>query len=66
MSDDACSLGEAECVRETDAAILVELDSGDKKWLPKSIIHDDSEVWKEGQTGELVVDRWFAEKEKLV
>jgi hypothetical protein len=34
-------------------------------WIPKSVIHDDSEVYKEGAEGKLVVARWFAEKEGL-
>jgi hypothetical protein len=32
------------------------------EWFPKSQIHDDSEVWREGQEGELVVTEWFAEQ----
>lgn len=31
--------------------------------VPKSVIHDDSEVWKKGQEGKLVVQLWFAVKE---
>jgi hypothetical protein len=31
-------------------------------WIPKSAIHDDSEVWKEDQEGKLVIKDWFAEK----
>lgn len=63
---DPVSLGEGKAIRETDKAILVALESGEQKWLPKSQIHDDSEVWSEEQSGDVVVKRWFAEKEGLV
>ena len=61
-------------VKETEKAINVEATKGVFKqrdngyrsrfaWLPKSVIHDDSEIWEEGQEGKLVVPNWFAEKE---
>lgn len=51
-------------VMETQQAVLFELIEGDQVWVPKSVIHEDSEVWKEGQEpGELVVKHWFAKKE---
>ena len=46
---------------ETDKAILVEIDD-EKHWVPKSQIHDDSEVWKKGQSGTLIVSQWYAEQ----
>lgn len=62
-------VGSGRVVNETAKAIRVELDGrADKPWIPKSAIHDDSEVYggEDGQDGELVVERWFAEKEGLV
>ena len=60
------SLGDCRVVRETDKALLVELeDTGEELWVPRSLIHDDSEVWAEGQTGELVVAAWWAEQSGL-
>lgn len=54
----------AECVRTTDKAILVRADEFDEPvWIPQSQVHEDSEVWKLGQTGDLVVTEWFAEKQ---
>jgi len=51
---------------ETDKAILVDFD-GEKTWVPKSQIHDDSEVWsKENDSGTLIVTRWWATKNGLV
>jgi hypothetical protein len=37
-----------------------------KHWIPKSVVHEDSEVSSEGDTGTIVLQRWFAEKEGLV
>lgn len=55
-------LGEATPIRETDKAVLFELD-GEEIWIPKSVIHADSEVWSESdEPGSLVVNRWWAEK----
>lgn len=56
------SLGEAAILSETDRAIEVQID-GWIEWVPKSVIHDDSEVWEFGQdAGNLVVHRWWVEK----
>ena len=68
MSNDATNLGKATCIRETDKAILVEFANGDETWIPKSQIHDDSEVYDSRihSSGKLVVKTWFAEKNGLV
>ena len=50
---------DADCIRETDKAILV-LVGSEELWIPKSQIDDDSEVWKEGDAGELVISNWIA------
>jgi hypothetical protein len=66
-SDFPEDLGETYVVRETAKAILVRLD-GDDVWIPKSVIHDDSEVWdgKENAAGHLIVKAWFARREGWV
>ena len=62
-SDGPVSVGDAVVLRETAKAVLVEVDGG-QTWIPKSCIHDDSEVWNtENGEGELVVKAWFARKE---
>lgn len=50
---------------ETAAALLCEID-GKKFWIPKSIIHEDSEVYKKGTEGTLIIPEWFAVKEGIV
>ena len=50
---------------ETDLALLCTIDDK-KRWIPKSVVHEDSEVSGDGDTGTIVIMRWFAEKEGLV
>lgn len=61
------SLGEGKCTRDSGKALLVKLATGEEKWIPKSVIHDDSEVYDAGENaeGEVVVQEWWAEKEGL-
>lgn len=53
-----------KCVGETAKAILVDID-GTRYWVPQSQVDNDSEVYKKGDVGDLVVSRWYAEKEGL-
>lgn len=62
--DEVAEFSDAECIAETDKAILVRLD-GEEHWIPKSVVHDDSEVFANGDAGELVVMEWFAKKNGL-
>lgn len=64
---DGTKLGEGKVTKATDKALFVELESGESKWIPKSVLHDDSEVYDEGanKEGEVVVKSWWAEKEGL-
>lgn len=66
---DGVNLGQAQAISGTEKALRVLLESEDEpRWIPRSQIHDDSEVYddKNNTTGDLVVTRWFAEKEGLV
>lgn len=60
--DDAHEMGEVTVSAETAKAILCVPDNGEQFWIPKSVVHDDSEAWKKGDTGKLVVKKWWAEK----
>ena len=65
--EDAAYFDDCEVIKETEKAILVKGDVFDEEvWIPKSVIHDDSEVWEEGHMGVLVVQSWFAIKEGWV
>lgn len=58
-------LGEAECLRTTEKAILVRLETGKEVWIPNSQVHDDSEVFALRHKGRLLITAWWARKEKL-
>jgi hypothetical protein len=59
------------CLRQTDGAIYVVIPAVPGRraewsgWIPQSQVHDDSEVWREGDTGEIVLTRWIAERKGL-
>ena len=52
------------CSIATSKAILVACE-GEEAWVPTSQIHDDSEVYKPGTAGVLVIPRWVAEMKEL-
>lgn len=59
--DEPFIMGNGKCVRSTSKAVLVRI--GDKEiWIPQSVVHDDSEVFKAGDEGKVVVLTWWAEK----
>lgn len=59
------SIEDVVCKHATDKAILVEID-GEDFWIPQSQITDDSEVWKGGDEGTLVITEWIATQESLL
>lgn len=49
--------------KETDGgALLVRWGMFGQGFLPKSVLHDDSEVFAVGDEGKLIVKRWWAEQ----
>jgi len=59
-------VGQAECLRDSGKALLCRIDGVGEEWIPQSQIHDDSEVYGDGDAGALVVRTWFAEKQGWV
>lgn len=60
---------DAECVKETDAAIccsIVVRGADREVWFPKSVLSKESDVMEEGDRGILVVHEWFCLKEDLL
>lgn len=56
-----------ECRFDSDKAIRVRIPELDRSvWIPRSQIDDDSEVYKRGTEGTLIVSEWFATKEGLI
>jgi hypothetical protein len=69
MAEKKFEIDDAVAIKETDSAILVEADLFDEEqWIPKSQIHDDSEVFDAGDNsdGTLVVKEWFARKKEWI
>jgi len=61
---DTFTIEDATPLRDSGKAVLFDAPDLDEfEWIPKSAIHDDSEVWKTGQeTGALVIHGWLADK----
>ena len=52
---------------ERELSLLVDAPVFDKpEWIPKSQITEDSEVYKAGTCGTLIVTEWLAEQKKWV
>lgn len=67
-NEDGVALENVTALRATEKALLCRIPDGNAKrelWVPLSMITDDSEVFKEGHEGQLVVKGWFAEREGL-
>jgi len=56
----------AKCTKSTPKAILVDIEGMDEPlWIPQSQIDDRSEVWCEGDEGDLVISEWLAEQKGI-
>ncbi len=75
--DDGHEIKNVKVIRETTAAILVQgaglssdpfgtSDPKQEEWIPKSQLHDNSEVRDVGDEGTLVISTWLAEKKGLI
>lgn len=67
MSDDDLFRCQAEALRVSGSgkALLVRFESGDEMWVPQSLIHDDSEVYRSGDSGEICIPGWWAQRKGL-
>lgn len=59
---------EVEVLVETEKALHVfVVDTGDEVWIPKSQIHDDSDVYsRDTSPGTITITRWIAEQKGIV
>ena len=56
-----------ESIRVSSSGLALYCDFGDSKvWIPISQIHDNSEVWEEGQRGDIIIPLWLAKEKELV
>ena len=65
MSRPQVEFEDSEAIKESDDALLVVIE-GAEVWIPKSQITDDSEVYKFGHTGTLVITEFIAIEKGLV
>ena len=58
---------DAKCLKETAKAVLVAAKDlpGGQLWIPKSVLHEDSEVFAQGDEGRVVIKTWWAEEQGL-
>lgn len=61
---DAVELEGVDVIGETKMALKFRYD-GKTRWIPKSAVDDDSEVYAEGDRGTMIIAGWYAEKEGL-
>lgn len=67
MSDDSNEIVTVmvdRLIRQTDNAALCSID-GEEVWLPWSQIDEGSEIASNGDSGEVYIPRWLAEKKNL-
>ena len=57
--------GTYEVDKETEKALCVVDEDGGLSWVPKSVIGEYSDIHGKGDSGDLMVARWFAIKEEL-
>lgn len=66
-TSDGFEIEDCKAVAETDLALRVtgvhSDDPSRAEWMPKSVVHEDSEVYTKGNEGKLVVKTWFAKRE---
>ena len=63
--DEPVEFDEVVCKRETDKALLCEID-GTEHWIPKSQLLRGNEIECRGVEGKLVIPRWLAIEKKLI
>lgn len=49
-----------EFLHETEKAILVRLDDGQKLWIPKQWVSPETAIFEKGDVGTLFIARWWA------
>jgi hypothetical protein len=61
---DGIRFNDTRCLRSTEKAIQVESHELEESptWIPQSQVHEESEVWKAGDEGVLIVTSWYAEQ----
>ncbi len=63
--EESVTFEDAKVIAETAMALKIECEELNSQpvWIPRSVIHDDSEISEKDDEGTLALKRWFAEKE---
>lgn len=62
--EDKVTIRDVKVIKATDKALLVKIE-GEEVWIPQSQIDDDSEVYRAGDEGCLVVSQWIADQKGI-
>ena len=66
--DDTVDFDDVICETETEMALgCFNMDDSKDSicWVPKSMVHEESDVQAAGDTGTIIVSRWWAKKAGL-
>jgi len=64
VPDDAFVIENVSVIKATAKALLFRTAGpGIGTWIPLECVHDDSEVWRAGDRGTMLVKRWYVEKQ---
>ena len=64
--DETSSYENCVGVKLTRLALLVRFSNGKTRWVPQSVIDEDSEVYQEDEdAGTLILKRWWADQENI-
>jgi len=61
MAEEHHTFEDAVAIGDSALALQVKVE-GVVRWVPKKLIHDDSECYKKGTNGTLILPLWFVEK----
>lgn len=63
---DGVSLGNGKALAKSRTGLALHVEfAHERRWIPNSVLHDDSEVYLVGHEGNVVVNEWWADKEGL-
>ena len=52
-------------ITETAKAVRCDFGDGEVHWVPKSQVHDDSPAYQDGDTGDVVIAKWFCDEQGI-
>lgn len=66
MAEEKAEIDDVKIIGKTSGGAMICIIDGQKRFIPQSVIHADSEIWRVGDEGTLTLWEWFAVKEGLV